>query len=92
VNPFSTLQIVLETAGSFPFDVFHGLRAACERPENIYLDRFYEFTPGRPAGARRIVVVPPASTHEQFDPAWLRDAAEHCDFVSMEQVATALQS
>jgi hypothetical protein len=82
-NPFSTLQIVLDTAGEFPFDVFAGLRAACQRPENIYLDRFYEFTPGRPAGARRIVVSS-ASSQDRFDAAWLRDAADHCDFVSLE--------
>ena len=91
-NPFSTLQIVLETAGPFPFDVFDGLRAACQRPENIYLDRFYEFTPGRPAGARRIVVVSPASTHEQFDRTWLRDAEDHCDFVRLEPATTLGQS
>jgi len=79
-NPFSTLAIVLETDGAFPFDVFDGLRAACQRPENIYLDRFYEFTPGRPAGARRVVVVLPR-TSERVDADWVRDSLVHCDVV-----------
>jgi radical SAM superfamily enzyme YgiQ (UPF0313 family) len=83
-NPFSTLEVVIETDGSFPFDVFDGLRDAFARAENIYLDRFYEFTPGSRAGARRIVVAAPVSAQSQFDPAWLRDAEEHCDVVWLE--------
>jgi len=88
-NPFNTLQIVLETERQFPFDVFRGLRAACARPENIYLDRFYEFTPGRTAGARRIVVVPPAAERANFDADWLADAEDHCDLIwSGSELAT----
>jgi radical SAM superfamily enzyme YgiQ (UPF0313 family) len=83
-NPFSTLQIVVETDREFPFDVFDALRAACDTSENIYLDRFYEFTPGRRAGARRIVVVAPTSAQANFGADWLADADEHCDVVWQE--------
>jgi radical SAM superfamily enzyme YgiQ (UPF0313 family) len=85
LNPFSTLQIVIETDQEFPFDVFHALRSACVTGENVYLDRFYEFTPGSRAGARRIVVV--ASTVDRacfearFSADWRADADEYCDVV-----------
>jgi hypothetical protein len=80
-NPFSTLAIVLETDGAFPFDVFDGLRAACQRPENIYLDRFYEFTPGRPAGARRVVVALPTRLRDRMNNDWISAAVEYSDVV-----------
>ncbi len=80
-NPFSTLQIVLETDGDFPFDVFERLRAACERDENIYLDRFYEFTPQTTAGAQRIVTLLPECARGRIDPEWLRDAERHTAIV-----------
>jgi radical SAM superfamily enzyme YgiQ (UPF0313 family) len=83
-NPFSTLQVVLQTNEPFPFDVFDGLRVAMERPENIYLDRFYEFTPGRPAGARRVVVVAPEAARCRFDPSWVEACQPHCDLVWQE--------
>lgn len=80
-NPFSTLQVVFEAPGEFPFDVFDAARHGMERPENIYLDRFYEFTPGRPAGARRIVTVLPAECRASIDPQWLADVVSQCDLV-----------
>ncbi len=83
-NPFSTLQIVIETARQFPFDVFEGLRAAWDRPENVYLDRFYEFTPGRPAGARRIVTLLPARARQLIDPPWITDARDQTDLLWVE--------
>jgi hypothetical protein len=89
-NPFNTLQVVIDTDRPFPFDVFEELRAACSTAQNDYLERFYEFTPGRRAGSRRVVVVAPQSARSQFDAAWLTDADEHCDVVWTESdVATA---
>ncbi len=81
INPFATLQIILETNFAFPFDVFDRLRAACARPENIYLDRFYAFMPGRPAGARRLVTLLPSSVRGQVSYAWVEDALAHSDLV-----------
>jgi hypothetical protein len=80
-NPFCTLQIVLRTGSPFPFDVFDSLRAACQRPENIYLDRYYAFMPGRRDAARRIAVVAPEAALGNFDSDWLAAADEHCEFI-----------
>jgi hypothetical protein len=91
-NPFNTLQIVIDTDRSFPFDVFDELRVACSTAQNDYLDRFYEFTPGRRAGSRRVVVLAPKSARAQFDAAWLADADQHCDVVWTESdVAMAVE-
>jgi hypothetical protein len=78
-NPFTTLQIILETRAVFPFDVFKGLRAACRREKNIYLDRFYEFTPGQKPGAQRLVTLFPAEARAEIDREWVEDSAAHAD-------------
>jgi radical SAM superfamily enzyme YgiQ (UPF0313 family) len=79
-NPFTTLQVVLEPdvteAGSVPVSLspafLEGLLAAClERP--TYLDRFYGLQPGRPNGAKRLIVVLPAALRERTDPVWLEE-------------------
>jgi len=80
-SPFTTLQLVLETAGEFPFDVFQRLKTACARDVNVYLDRFHEFTPGRKTGAQRIVALLPAGDRAQMDPEWVADALAHTDIV-----------
>lgn len=80
-NPFTTLQVVLETGGDFPFDVFKRLRAACQRRENNYLDRFYEFTPGRRRGAQRFVTLLPEAARSQVALDWAEDSAAHADLV-----------
>lgn len=80
-NPFATLQIVLQTGEDFPFNVFHRLKTACARSENVYLDRFYEFTPGTPAGAQRLVTLLPAEARGRIDPEWASAALAHADLV-----------
>ena len=80
-NPFTTLQIVLETGEEFPFDVFRRIEAATRRDVNVYLDRFHEFTPGRKAGAQRIVTVFPAASRDRMDPEWIDDALARTDVV-----------
>jgi radical SAM superfamily enzyme YgiQ (UPF0313 family) len=68
-NPFTTLQVVLEPSGALspaelprrlPPQLFASLLAVCqERP--TYLDRFYALQPGRPSGAKRLIVILPLS-------------------------------
>ncbi len=80
-NPFSTVQIVLETEKDFPFDVFRRLQAVASRPVNIYLDRFFEMTPGTRAGATRIVTILPHAAREELEQDWVLGALEHTDLV-----------
>lgn len=82
-NPFTTLQVVLEVAGEptaqtvtreLHTQLLTELLAACqERP--TYLDKFYAFQPGRPDGAKRIIVLLPAALRERLPLAWREDAA-----------------
>lgn len=62
-NPFTTLQVVLDLAGpeaglppSFLGDIGAVLQA-----HPTYLDRYYAMQPGRPIGAKRLVVLADAS-------------------------------
>lgn len=80
-NPFTTLQVTVDAGGGFPLDVLKRLRAAAARTESMYLDRFYEFTPGRPAAATRLAVLLPESLRPQLDPEWVEDALRHADVV-----------
>jgi len=80
-EPFTTLQVVLDSPGGFPLDVFDRLRAAATRRENVYLDRFYEFTPLRGAGALRFVTRLPAVARARLDPTWIEAAEEESDVV-----------
>lgn len=80
-NPFSTLQVVLETDDEFPFDVFDALRAAFDVPQRIYLDRYHEWAPGSPVAARRITVLLPQSRRATIDAAWLLAAEAEADVV-----------
>lgn len=80
-NPFTTLQVVLETEEDFPLDVFRRLKQASARRENVYLDRFHEFSPGRSIESCRIVTVLPEAFRSRMDPSWTDDALSHCDLV-----------
>ena len=82
-NPFSTLQVVLEPAGELTpgavgQEVGPGLRgqvlAACQAAPT-YLDKFYALQPGRPNGAKRVVVLLPRGLRGRLPPE-LREAAE----------------
>ncbi len=73
-NPFSTLQVVIETGAEFPFDVFDELERAFAVPEHVYLDRYHEWTPGSPRAARRVAVALAGTDLHRLDPAWLDDA------------------
>lgn len=80
-NPFSTVQVVLETTSDFPFDVFHRLRATARPAVNVYLDRFYEFTPGTRAGSSRIITVIPEACRHTIPGDWAMDALAYTDLV-----------
>ncbi|MCB9879710.1 MAG: B12-binding domain-containing radical SAM protein [Planctomycetes bacterium] len=80
-NPFSTLQVVLQTAEEFPLDVLDALAEACAPQVRLYLDRFYEFAPGAPAAARRLVVALPDAAKEALDDDWIETVLQQADVV-----------
>jgi hypothetical protein len=76
-NPFTTLQLVLEPKGSRPIAVslLRELYSVClERP--TYLDKFYAVQPGRPNGAKRLVLALPFSARQDLHPDWLMGVGE----------------
>jgi radical SAM superfamily enzyme YgiQ (UPF0313 family) len=77
-NPFTTLQVVLEPTGELSppavrrevgVPLLSELMAACQTTPT-YLDKFYALQPGRPNGAKRLVVVLPVALRTQFPRAW----------------------
>ena len=80
-NPFTTLQVILDPlfAGNaamlyqaLPPSVLDALAGACQESPT-YLDRYYALQPGRPNGAKRLIVVLPARCRQQLDKAWLAE-------------------
>jgi hypothetical protein len=76
-NPFTTLQVVLESNGAADavqrhLDVkcLEALTQACQESPT-YLDKYYALQPGRLSGAKRIVVLLPFGMRERLDPDWL---------------------
>jgi radical SAM superfamily enzyme YgiQ (UPF0313 family) len=84
VNPFTTLQVVLELTAHLTREAVHRqfepsffgeLLAACQsRP--TYLDKFYALQPGRPNGAKRLIVLLPLALREQLPQEWIQEAGE----------------
>ncbi len=82
-NPFTTLQVVLEPAGELTpralrqeigARLLGELMTAC-LTNPTYLDKFYALQPGRPNGAKRLVVVLPLALRERLPRAWGAEAA-----------------
>src|SRR5260370_29337698 len=80
-NPFTTLQVVLEPSRFpggksiwkvLPPQVLETLTAACQAAPT-YLDRYYALQPGRPNGAKRLVIVLPAQLRSRLDTAWVEE-------------------
>jgi radical SAM superfamily enzyme YgiQ (UPF0313 family) len=78
VNPFTTLQVVLEPAGDLTAEAVRrevGLRllgelmAACQA-NPTYLDKYYALQPGRPNGAKRLIVLLPLALRAQLPRDW----------------------
>ncbi len=85
-NPFTTLEVALEPLGdarSLTARTLEMLRAACFR-QTTYLDRFYSVLPGRPKGAKRLVIVLPDGS-EPPDAAWLEMVEEYATVVRPEE-------
>jgi radical SAM superfamily enzyme YgiQ (UPF0313 family) len=80
-NPFTTLQVVLEprqqdsaaVQGTLTPDTLEALLAACQR-RPTYLDHFYALQPGRPNGAKRLIVLLPMGLRPLLDPGWIEAA------------------
>jgi radical SAM superfamily enzyme YgiQ (UPF0313 family) len=87
-NPFTTLQVVLEPTeadfrgiqDSLPTPLLGQLLSACmARP--TYLDRYYALQPGRPNGAKRLVLLLPARLRARFDPHWIERVGSSASLV-----------
>jgi hypothetical protein len=78
-NPFTTLQVVLDPApgvngsdlpGALPSGLLEALTTVCQQ-QPTYLDRYYALQPGRPNGAKRLVVLLPGALRTQVPADWL---------------------
>jgi hypothetical protein len=82
-NPHGTFQVVVEPTGD-PRRVTPALIEALLEAAfatNSYLDRFYAVMPGRPKGAKRIVVVVPSAERERLGPAWGQTIGDYATIV-----------
>lgn len=81
-NPFTTLQVVLEPAAEprlLSVAALDAVARACFcRP--TYLDRFYAVQPGRPKGAKRLVVLAPFARRGELSD-WAREIGETATIV-----------
>jgi radical SAM superfamily enzyme YgiQ (UPF0313 family) len=81
-NPFTTLQMVLEPVGdaqSLSVAALDAVAQACFR-RPTYLDRFYAVQPGRPKGAKRLVVLAPLLLRAQLSD-WAREVGDSATIV-----------
>ncbi len=88
-NPFTTLQVVLEppedlNAGHIQRDlepeVLGRLMLECQA-NPTYLDKLYALQPGRPNGAKRLVVLLPLRSRPAFGTDWLDAVGELASIV-----------
>ncbi len=88
-NPFTTLQVVLEPAPHLrptvlpqvlPLRVLESLTVACQHT-STYLDRYYALQPGRFNGAKRLIVLLPASWRLRLDSDWIAAAGAYATLV-----------
>jgi len=77
-NPYTTLQLIVEPTAdphSLSPATLESLLAVCFR-NPTYLDRFYSVLPGRPKGAKRLIVAIPADKRATTDPRWTHQIGE----------------
>jgi radical SAM superfamily enzyme YgiQ (UPF0313 family) len=88
-NPFTTLQVVLEAVSSssgesikqsFSPRMWETLTAACQA-NPTYLDRYYALQPGRPNGAKRLIVLLPAQRRPCLSPEWIEQIGAYASIV-----------
>ncbi len=85
-NPFTTLQIIVEPLGDpkrLTIRTLETIREACYR-QPTYLDKFYSVLPGRPKGAKRLVVLLTADWRDQFDVGWIERTDQYATIVDRE--------
>jgi radical SAM superfamily enzyme YgiQ (UPF0313 family) len=93
-NPFTTLQVVLEptdgeaAARGLPPRLLNDVTVACQQ-NPTYLDRFYALQPGRPNGAKRLVIVLPKKLRGRLDRAWLEAVNQEATLVWRDMQITA---
>jgi radical SAM superfamily enzyme YgiQ (UPF0313 family) len=93
-NPFATLQIILEPLGDpteLSVRTLEILREACYR-EPTYLDKFYSVLPGRPKGAKRLVVLLADDQHSGLDADWLDQVDQYATLVFRDDVGPAVEA
>jgi hypothetical protein len=82
-NPFTTLQVVLEPSGEATAEAVRDevgarllgeLMAACQA-NPTYLDKYYALHPGRPNGAKRLIVLLPLTLRERLR-EWTEDVGQ----------------
>jgi radical SAM superfamily enzyme YgiQ (UPF0313 family) len=87
-NPYTTLQVVLERRRG-PKDgpisliapqTLAALAAACQEMPT-YLDRYYSLLPGRPNGAKRLILLLPLSLRSSLSPEWREDVGAHATII-----------
>jgi len=74
-NPHGTFQIIVEPLAE-PTSVTPRLLDAllgAALETTSYLDRFYSVMPGRPKGAKRLIVVVPAEYTDRLDATWIEE-------------------
>jgi radical SAM superfamily enzyme YgiQ (UPF0313 family) len=77
-NPYTTLQLLLEPLADprrLDDAFLDALLTACHRAPT-YLDRFYAVLPGAPKGAKRLVLLLPASQRASVGEAWIETVTE----------------
>ncbi len=82
-NPFTTLQIILEPLGDpteLTVRTLEILREACYF-QPTYLDKFYSVLPGRPKGAKRLVVLLSNDQRCGLDAGWLDQIDQYATLV-----------
>jgi radical SAM superfamily enzyme YgiQ (UPF0313 family) len=84
-DPFTTLQVVLEPhsdleplaiPSAISRHVLEELTAVCQA-NPTYLDRYYALQPGRPNGAKRLILLLPAGFRTRLDADWIEEIGSY---------------
>src|SRR5581483_6367488 len=97
-DPFTTLQVVLEpnadmdppsTRSAISRQVLESLTAVCQA-NPTYLDRYYALQPGRPNGAKRLIVLLPAARRAYLDQEWMEEIGSYATIVWRDDTRLAI--
>ena len=86
-NPFTTLQVVLESSAgdNLTIPALEEMASACHA-HPTYLDKYYALQPGGLNGAKRMVVIR-SDRREWIPTEWIDDATKFASLVWTEEVA-----